>query len=76
MNKVELEEKFQGITERDVHSKALLNTDIEAYRRYKLKKHKVVSQKNDIESMKAQMTNINNEISEIKNLLTELLKTE
>ena len=39
-NRIELDEKISGFTERDLHSKAILNTDSVGLLRYKINRQK------------------------------------
>jgi hypothetical protein len=74
MKTVELEEKVNGFTERDTHSKALLNTDLESYLNYKKRKQKVISQNKEMDNMKSQINEMRGEMSEIRDLLQQLLR--
>jgi len=74
MKTVELEEKVNGFTERDTHSKALLNTDLESYLNYKKRRKKVVSQNKEMDNMKSQINEMRGEMSEIRDLLQQLLR--
>jgi len=74
MKTVELEEKVNGFTERDTHSKALLNTDLESYLNYKKRRKKVVSQNKEMDIMKSQINEMRGEMSEIRDLLQQLLR--
>jgi len=74
--KIDLEEKFAGITERDSHSKALLNTDTEALLQYKIKKQKSINQRrmaNELDFLKTKVADLSSDITDIKTLLTELV---
>jgi hypothetical protein len=74
IDKVELDEKAYGFTERSVHSKALLNTDLDSLLRYKIKKQKMISQNNEMVSMKAEIENFRTDLSEIRELIQQLLR--
>ena len=71
---VELEEKVNGFTERDTHSKALLNTDLESYLSYKKRKKKAITQNKEMDNMKTQINAMRGEMSEIRDLLQQLLR--
>jgi len=74
--KIQLEEKAEGITERDIHSKALLNTDAEALLRYKIKRQKNLDQRrmsNELDFLKTKVEDLSSDITDIKTLLTELV---
>ena len=51
---------------RDSYSKAIINTDVEAYEKYIMLKSKLKNDKNEIDSLK-------NEVSELKNLVKDLI---
>jgi|TARA_Y100000992_G_scaffold256000_1_gene189337 uncharacterized coiled-coil DUF342 family protein len=51
---------------RDSYSKAIINTDVEAYEKYLLLKSKLKSDKKEIDSLK-------NEVSELKDLVKDLI---
>jgi len=73
--KVQLKEKSSGFTERDVDSKAILNTDLDGLLKYKMQKHRGAKFRenslelnrirNDVDSMK-------NDLLEIKSLLLKI----
>jgi protein subunit release factor A len=57
---------------RDSHSKAAINTDVDALRRYKARKaesKRILDLKNEVDSIK-------DEMSEIKHLLTQLVDNQ
>ncbi len=51
---------------RDSYSKAIINTDVEAYEKYLLLKSKLKNDKKEIDSLK-------NEVSELKDLVKDLI---
>ena len=61
---------------RDVHSKALLNTDYNALQQHRREKLYFQKQQNDINILRGQveeLTNVRHEILEIRGLLKELI---
>lgn len=53
---------------RDTHSKAIINTDVEAFRKYKQQK----KNSKKLESLVEEIDLLRDEMSEIKNLLKQL----
>jgi len=77
--KVELKEKASGFTERDINSKAILNTDTDALLKYRIQKHRSEKTKEnaaELNRVKADINNIKNELCEIKNLLLKITSRE
>jgi len=73
--KVELKEKALGFTERDINSKAILNTDSSALLKYKIQKHrseKLRENAAELHKVKNDINNIKDELCEIKNLLLKI----
>ena len=66
--KIKLAEPLNGFTERDKHSKAILNTDMDSYLKYKIQKRNM----SDINKSTQQINIIRNEVSELKKDLTEI----
>lgn len=73
--KLKILEPISGFTERDAHSKAILNTDIDLLLKYKIQKRKMASSK-DIENIREDVINLKNEMIEIKELLLTLIKSK
>jgi len=74
--KVELDEKVAGITHRDTHSKALLNSDMDAFLKYKKRKQKMLDQKNtnkSVSELKEELHDLKSEITQIKEMITLLI---
>ena len=70
--KLKISEPVHGFTERDAHSKAILNTDVDSLLRYKIQKKKlkdINSNKEEILSVKMEVEQIKNDLVEIKTLL-------
>ena len=61
---------------RDVHSKALLNKDMGLLQKYKAQKNYLSKIKQEEIETKEKITNLENELYEIKNLLIQLIKKE
>jgi hypothetical protein len=77
--KVELQEKVSGFTERDYHSKALLNTDSNALLKYKLQKYrhqKTLKTVDDLQKVRDEMVSLKSDMSEIKALLKQITTRE
>ncbi len=77
MEKVKVIEPVQGFTERDLSSKAILNTDIDALLRYKIQKRKISDinrNRNELTAMQVEIDGIKNDLGEIKNLLLKITK--
>jgi len=77
MEKVKVIEPVQGFTERDLASKAILNTDIDALLRYKIQKRKISDinrNRNELNAMQVEIEGIKNDLGEIKNLLLKITK--
>lgn len=77
--KVELKEKTLGFTERDINSKAILNTDVGALLKYKIQKYrseKIRESAAELSKVKSDINNIRNELCEIKNLLLKITTRE
>lgn len=75
VEKLKMKEIVGGFTERDVNSKALLNTDIDSLLKYKIQKRKMANN-NEVEKMRDEVTNLKNEMIEIKELLLTLIKSK
>ena len=72
--KIKMKEVVGGFTERDIDSKALLNTDIDSLLKYKIQKKKMIGSQ-EIERIKNEMTELKSELSEIKALLLTIAKS-
>ena len=69
-----MKEVVGGFTERDIDSKALLNTDIDSLMQYKIQKRRI-SGTQEVEKMRIEMTELKSELSEIKALLLTIAKS-
>lgn len=75
MTKLKVKDPVSGFTERDSHSKAILNTDVSGLLKYKLQRKKfsdINRTSSDINEVKQEVDNIKNELSEIKDLLKQI----
>lgn len=59
---------------RDIRSNAIINTDKDAYERYKSLKKSKSMEKLRIDQIESDLSNLKNDIGEIKDLLKSLLK--
>lgn len=66
--KIKLVEPLNGFTERDKHSKAILNTDVDSYLKYKIQRRNL----SDINRSTQELGVIRNEVNELKKDLTEI----
>jgi len=66
--KIKLAEPLNGFTERDRHSKAILNTDIDSYLKSKIQRRNMY----DMTRSTQELNVIRNEVSELKKDLTEI----
>ena len=72
--KIKMKEVVAGFTERDVESKALLNTDMESLLKYKIQKRRLSGNQN-VEKLQNEVQNLKNELIEIKQLLLTIVKS-
>jgi hypothetical protein len=66
--KIKLVDPLNGFTERDKHSKAILNTDVDSYLKYKIQRRNM----SDINRSTQDLGFIRNEVNELKKDLTEI----
>jgi hypothetical protein len=72
---VKLKETKNGLSERDLHSKAILNTDNSLLLKYKIQKSRQMNVQNnstEIERLKSEFQSLKSEISEIKQILLQI----
>ena len=67
-NKVRIIEPVHGFTERDIHSKAILNTDMDSLLKYKIQKRKFT----DINKGAEELSQIRNEVHLMKTELSDI----
>jgi hypothetical protein len=76
-NKLIVSEPVRGFTERDNHSKAILNTDIDSLLKYKIQKRKLIDinkNSSEIDAVKSEINQIKCDLTEIKTLLLKITK--
>jgi hypothetical protein len=66
--KIKLAEPLNGFTERDDHSKAILNTDMDSYLKYKIQRRNMY----DINKSTQELSVIRDEVNDLKKDLTEI----
>jgi hypothetical protein len=79
MERIELKEKVSGFTERDLHSKAILNTDTAGLLRYKIQRQKTVRINEgvaEVQRVRDELSALKGEMSEIKQLLLKITNRE
>ncbi len=79
MERIELKEKVSGFTERDLHSKAILNTDTAGLLRYKIQRQKTVRIDEggaEVQRVRDELSALKGEMSEIKQLLLKITNRE
>jgi hypothetical protein len=69
MERLELREKVLGFTERDPHSKALLNTDTGGLMKYKMQKQRHAESVQEVNKMKEEICSLKDDLCEIKKML-------
>lgn len=70
--KIELKESNRGFTERDMHSKAILNGDKDSLLKYKIQRNKLISNANELQQIKKDFNSLQSELCEIKSLLLKI----
>jgi hypothetical protein len=79
MERIELKEKVLGFTERDLHSKAILNTDAAGLLRYKIQRQKSTRLNEgvaEVQRVREELLALKGEMSEIKQLLLKITNRE
>ena len=77
LEKISIIEPTNGFTERDVNSKAILNTDLNSLLKYKIQKRKISDinkSTNEIDLIRGEIDGIKSDLGEIKNLLLKITK--
>ncbi|NCX56440.1 MAG: hypothetical protein EBW87_04485 [Burkholderiaceae bacterium] len=72
--RIELSEPIHGFTERDAHSKALLNTDLSGLMKYKLQRERHFQSIQEMNKVKSDIVSLKGELREIKELLLMISK--
>lgn len=73
-DKIRMKEIVGGFTERDVDSKALLNTDVDSLLKYKIQKRRL-SNSQEVEKIQDEVRSLKTELVEIKQLLLTIAKS-
>jgi hypothetical protein len=79
MERIELKEKVLGFTERDLHSKAILNTDAAGLLKYKIQKQKNTRLNEgvaEVQRVREELSALKSEMFEIKQLLSKITNKE
>jgi hypothetical protein len=79
MERIELKEKVLGFTERDLHSKAILNTDATGLLRYKIQRQKSTRLNEgvaEVQRVREELSALKGEMFEIKQLLSKITNKE
>lgn len=71
--KLKVSDPINGFTERDAHSKAILNTDVDSLLKYKIQKKNIIGRQ-EIEGVKNEMSELKSELNEIKALLLKIVR--
>jgi hypothetical protein len=74
MKRLELTEQSLGFTERDAHSKAILNTDVNALMKHKLQKERYLQSTQEVNRMRDEICSLKDDLCEIKKLLLTITK--
>jgi hypothetical protein len=72
--RIELSEPIHGFTERDAHSKALLNTDLSGLMKYKMQRQRHFESIQEMNRVKSDIVSLKDELKEIKELLLMISK--
>ena len=77
VEKILIAEPVRGFTERDINSKAILNTEMDSLLKYKIQKRKISDinkSRNEIALIRDEVDSIKSDLSEIKHLLLKITK--
>ncbi len=74
--RIELSEPIHGFTERDAHSKALLNTDLNGLKKYKLQRERHFQNIQEMNRVRSDISSLKDEMKEIKQLLISLTQNK
>lgn len=77
MERLTIADPVRGFTERDINSKAILNTDVDSLLKYKIQKRRLLDtakNSSEIHAVKSEISQIKCELTEIKNLLFKITK--
>lgn len=76
-DKIKVIDPVKGFNERDANSKAILNTDIDSFLKYKIQKRKfseINRSTNELNYMRNEIDCLKNDLIEIKQLLLQITK--
>lgn len=74
--RIELSDPIYGFTERDAHSKALLNTDLNGLKKYKLQRERHFQNIQEMNRVRSDISSLKDEMREIKQLLISLTQNK
>ncbi len=74
--RIELSDPIHGFTERDAHSKALLNTDLNGLKKYKLQRERHFQNIQEMNRVRSDISSLKDEMKEIKQLLISLTQNK
>ena len=75
--KLKLKESHNGFSERDIHSKAILNQDRSALIKYKIQRNRLdsaTSTSSEVKAIKEEFDDLKKEIKELKSLLQTIAR--
>ena len=75
--KIKLAEPLNGFTERDRHSKAILNTDVDSYLKYKIQRRnlsEINRSTQELSVIRDEVSELKKDLIEIKNMLLQITK--
>lgn len=75
-NKVKMKEIVSGLGERDINSKALLNTDYDSLLKYRIQRRRSSQQESEIDVVRNEVVQLKSELQEIKELLLTITKSK
>jgi hypothetical protein len=76
-SRLRISDPVRGFTERDAHSKAILNTDIDSLLKYKIQKRKSIDinkNSSEIDALKNEIVQLKCDLTDIKTLLLKITK--
>lgn len=75
-DKVKMKEIVSGLGERDINSKALLNTDYDSLLKYRIQRRRSSQQESEIDVVRNEVVQLKSELQEIKELLLTITKSK
>ena len=76
-DKIKLAEPLNGFTERDRHSKAILNTDMDSYLKSKIQRRNMYEMNRstqELDVIRNEVCELKKDLTEIKNMLLQITK--